>query len=388
MPPCTPLEKVLRTRLEALKTSGSLRSLNRTAQGLDLQSNDYLGLAHDDRLFSPFIKQVAASLAEEHFPMMGSGASRLLQQDQSESIALERTAAHMHCAEHALLFNSGYHANTGLLPALAQLGNGKIYLDSLVHASIIDGLRLSRLPFARFNHNDVAHLEALLAQDKGRYDFRYIVVESLYSMTGDTAPLADLVALKRTYPEIVLYVDEAHAIGALGPHGCGLVAESGLQKDIDILVVPCGKALAGMGAYVVAGELLTEWWVNMARPLIFSTMLPPLSIAWLHYVLRQLPSCEKRRESLSAKSDYLRSKLVEMGYRTGGQHHIVPIYMGSNEAANSLAQGLQKEGFFTLPIRFPTVPKGQEMVRLSLTETLSWESIYALEEGLKKLNKR
>ena len=242
--------------LDALAASGNLRRLPKidhldkwiVSDGermLNLSSNDYLGLAERSDWKAEFLET-----DEGRQSLLSSSSSRLLTGNFPEYELLEQTIARSFGREAVLLFNSGYHANTGILPALA----GKrdlILADKLVHASIIDGLKLGEATFKRFRHNDYDQLERLLAVEREHYETIFVVTESLFSMDGDLADLDRLVALKRCYPNVMLYVDEAHAIGVRGERGLGLAEETGHLADIDLLVGTFGKALASMGAYLV-----------------------------------------------------------------------------------------------------------------------------------------
>ena len=209
---------------------------------LNLSGNDYLGLTERDDLREQF-----AALHPGYSTPSGSTSSRLLLGNYEEAALFEEEIAKALDHSAALLFNSGYHLNTGILPALAHLEGVKVYADRMVHASIIDGIRLSRLPFTRFRHNDLEHLTELLKEDEGKYRISIVAVESLYSMDGDEADLKALVALKKRYPSLVIYCDEAHAIGTHGANGYGLAEEQGVLANIDILVGTFGKALNSMG---------------------------------------------------------------------------------------------------------------------------------------------
>ena len=270
------LDKQINQRLEDLAKKENLRHLSlpysslgkwivvNEEKRLNLSGNDYLGLAERDDLREQF-----AALHPNYSSPSGSTSSRLLLGNYEEAALFEEEIAK--ALEHpaALLFNSGYHLNTGILPALAHLEGVKVYADRMVHASIIDGIRLSRLPFTRFRHNDLEHLTELLKEDEGKYRISIVAVESLYSMDGDEADLKALVALKKKYPSLVIYCDEAHAIGTHGANGYGLAEEHGVLADIDILVGTFGKALNSMGAYAAISTSLREYLINMAPPPYF-----------------------------------------------------------------------------------------------------------------------
>ena len=241
-----------------------------------------------------------------------------------------------------------------------------ILADKWVHASIIDGILLSGAPFQRYRHNDYEQLERLLRKNATDYETIIIVTESLFSMDGDVADLRRLIALKRAYPHILLYVDEAHAIGVRGKRGLGIAEESGTLRDIDLLVGTFGKALASMGAFVVCNRFLHDVLVNRMRPLIFSTALPPLQVAWTSHIFRLLPRMEDRRTRLKKLSALVAQALQGQGGEVSSSH-IIPYIVHDSEACLRLADSLQRKGFYCLAIRPPTVPQGTSRLRLSLT---------------------
>ncbi|PSJ80039.1 aminotransferase class I/II-fold pyridoxal phosphate-dependent enzyme [Neisseria iguanae] len=365
--------------LEALKARDRLRRLpDLPQQGrhivsdglklLNLSSNDYLGLAHDETLRHAFL----ASDTCRELPW-SSSSSRLLTGGLPIYHELEALLAMRYQHEAALLFNSGYHANIGILPALADKKT-LILADKLVHASLIDGIRLSDADYLRYRHNDYAQLERLLEQRAADYRCIIIVTESLFSMDGDMADLPHLVHLKKRYGHVMLYVDEAHAVGAYGHTGLGLAEVQGCVADIDILTGTFGKALASVGAFAVCSSLIKDYLTNHMRPLIFSTALPPVNIAWTHFLFRQLPGMGARREHLAKLSRRLHDA-VQTHYPspvTAAAHsHIIPCVLGSNEAAVKQAQEWQQQGYYCLPIRPPTIPPDSARVRLSLTADIS-----------------
>lgn len=370
-------------RLNRLQQEGNLRVLPQvTHEGkfictngkrmLNLSSNDYLGLASDERLYAAFMQQ----LADSPLPF-SSSSSRLLTGNYPVYTELEESIAAAYRRESALLFNSGYHANIGLLPAVA----GKqtlILADKLVHASLIDGIRLSGAPFVRYRHNDCEHLEQLLRKEHGRYRQYIIVTESIFSMDGDVADLRRLAALKEQYPGTLLYVDEAHAVGVRGENGLGVAEETGCTGSIDWLVGTFGKALASAGAYVVCSDEMKRWLVNTMRPLIFSTALPPVNVAWSRFIFERLPGFREERSRLAAISALLNRHIGRLAGREPGASHIVPFIVGENDACIRRAQALQEAGFYVLPVRPPTVPPGTSRLRFSLTAALTASEIERL----------
>lgn len=368
--------------LNTLEAAGNLRRLPEVRhQGkwiekegqkmLNLSSNDYLGLASRMDLRDSFLTW----LQETDLPL-SSSSSRLLTGNFSVYEALEQQMCKAFGREAALLFNSGYHANTGILPALADKQT-LILADKLVHASIIDGILLSGAPFQRYKHNNYEHLEQLLSKTSGQYEQTIIVTESIFSMDGDIADLQQLVRLKKSYPDVMLYVDEAHAIGVRGKNGLGIAEEQNCIGEIDFLVGTFGKALASMGAYLLCSKTIREYLVNTMRPLIFSTALPPAQIAWTRFLFDRLPEFTAERQQLSQTSRLLATALQGRGGEISNSH-IIPFIIGGNEACIQKALQLQRKGFYCLPVRPPTVPQGTARIRFSLTASIRPEDIQNL----------
>ncbi|OOF62400.1 8-amino-7-oxononanoate synthase [Rodentibacter pneumotropicus] len=336
---------------------------------LNMSSNDYLGLASNESLQRVFFQQYGKDL-----PALTSSSSRLLTGNFPIYNDLEQLIARQFQRESCLLFNSGYHANLGILPALTT-SKSLILADKLVHASMIDGIRLSQCKFFRYRHHDYDHLRQLLEKNADKFDRTFIVTESVFSMDGDVADLVELVKLKKQFPNVYLYVDEAHAIGVYGEKGLGIAEQAGVIADIDLLVGTFGKALASMGAYVICDQVIKEILINQMRPLIFSTALPPLNVAWTYFLFEQLPQFQQKRQHLNELSAFLRN---EVAHRTGNMPSstcIVPYILGDNEETLARAYRLQQQGYYCLPIRPPTVPKGTSRIRLSLTADMTKEEI-------------
>lgn len=367
-------------QLEKLSTQNQYRSIpDLVHQGryimrekrnmLNMSSNDYLGLASNENLRQSFLQQYG-----DNFPSFTSSSSRLLTGNFPIYTDLEQLIAQRFQRESALLFNSGYHANLGILPALTTT-KSLILADKLVHASMIDGIRLSQCEFFRYRHNDYEHLKSLLEKNAGKFDRTFIVTESVFSMDGDIADLKYLVQLKKQFPNTYLYVDEAHAIGVYGKNGLGIAEQANVISDIDLLVGTFGKALASMGAYVVCDKILKECLINQMRPLIFSTALPPFNVAWTHFIFERLPQFSKERTHLEQLSAFLRQEVEHRTQIMPSQTCIVPYILGENEATLAKAKVLQEQGYYCLPIRPPTVPKGTSRIRLSLTADMTMDEV-------------
>ena len=372
--------------LNQLKVTGSYRQLpsvthygNRIEKDgqvmLNLSSNDYLGLASRNDLQKAFLEE----WQEQKYPF-SSSSSRLLTGNFTAYTELEQLLAERFNREAALIFNSGYHANTGILPALADK-QSLILADKLVHASIIDGILLSGAPFQRYRHNDYEQLETFLKKSAGEYEQVFVVTESIFSMDGDVADLHRLVELKKSYPNVVLYVDEAHAIGVRGRNGLGIAEEQGCIGEIDLLVGTFGKALASMGAYIVCDRTIREYLINRMRPLIFSTALPPFQIAWTRFIVELLPEITPLRERLAQTSHILAEALKGKGGEVSGSH-IIPYIIGENKDCILKAEELQRKGFYCLPVRPPTVPKGTARIRFSLTADVTIEDLQPFIQAL------
>lgn len=342
---------------------------------LNLSGNDYLGLASSRELIAEFYSQLKpASLLEQFGP--GSSASRLMTGNSQLYEQLEQKLAGLYSSQRALVFNSGYHGNTGILPALAEKGD-LILADKLCHASLIDGMRLARAETLRYRHLDYNHLGNILETKRTRYNRVFVVSESIFSMDGDLADLRRLISLKEQF-NCVLYLDEAHAIGVNGSRGLGLAEQEGLLKDIDILFGTFGKALAGLGGFIACSAAVADYLVNRARPFIYSTGLPPVCLNWLLFVLERVPAMVEERKKLQKMGENLRQELVREGLTTGGSSQIIPVIIGDSGKALSVAEKLQASGFWVTAVRPPTVPANTARLRLSLSTAFTPEDLASL----------
>jgi len=363
------MEKRIKEYLEEKKRAGLLRSLKpvtildkgRLLAGgkefVNFSSNDYLGLAgHPD-----IIKAAKDALA----PVFGTSSSRLMAGDTVLHNVLEERTAVFKKKEAALVFNSGYQANVGIISALCGKGD-VIFSDRLNHASIVDGIMLSGARFFRFRHNDPGHLEELIAAERKKYKNVLIVTETVFSMDGDVAPLIDLAKIKRKY-DALLMVDEAHATGIFGPNGEGIAEETGARRDCDIIMGTFSKALGGFGAYAATSSMIKEYLINTSRSFIYSTALPASIINADITALEIVKQEPFRRKSLLANAAYLRERLSEEGFSVGGVSQIVPVVIGENEKTVGFAEKLKQKGYWVTPVRPPTVPAGSARLRISLT---------------------
>ena len=364
------------SQLETLAHNGNLRRLpEMEPQGLylvrdgvsmlNLSSNDYLGLADNVALKSEFLQTLDPQTCR-----FSSTSSRLLTGNYPAYTRLEKRLAQFYGAESALVFNSGYHANSGILPAVTD-NRSLILADKLVHASIVDGIGLSKARCIRYRHNNYEQLERLVAENADQYERIFIVTESIFSMDGDESDLPRLVTLKRQYPQVYLYLDEAHAFGVRGELGLGCAEEQGVVGDIDFLVGTFGKAAASMGAFVICSETMKQYLVNTMRPLIFTTALPPVNLEWTLFIVNKICDMQERREHLAQIGRRVREVLNPLNGDIVSSSHIIPYVLGESERAVEVALRLQHEGFYLLPVRPPTVPRGTSRLRISLNAECS-----------------
>jgi glycine C-acetyltransferase/8-amino-7-oxononanoate synthase len=355
-------------RLEDIKERGLYRRLRCVSgpQGprvlldgrpvLLLCSNNYLGLADHPR-----VREAAAEAAMRYGA--GSGASRLISGNMTIHRRLEDRLAAFKGAEACLLFGSGFLANAGVVSALAGEGD-VVFSDALNHASIIDGCRLSRAETFVYDHCDTDHLEWGLRQAEGRGAL--IVTDGVFSMDGDRAPLPEIVELAQRYDARVM-VDEAHGTGCVGPGGRGLVADFGLEDEVDVIVGTLGKALGSYGAYVLCDKPMAKYLINTARTLIFSTALPPPAVAAAMAALDLLREQPRRVEKLQRNSAVLRAALADEGMQVEpGKTPIVPLIVGDAQAAVTASERALERGVFAQAIRPPTVPAGTSRLRLAV----------------------
>lgn len=352
-----PLDQYLDHKLQERREAGNLRKLRTERAATDFFSNDYLGLATNDLL-----QEIVGDLSYSG----GSTGSRLLSGNTIEATELEKTIALFHKAEAALLFNSGYDANIGLLNCISNRHTTILY-DELCHASIIDGIQLSQASRCyKFRHNDLQDLEEKLKRtDKGQPVI--IVVESVYSMDGDLAPLKDICSLTETY-NARLIVDEAHATGVFGIHGEGLVCSLDLEGKVFARVHTFGKALGCHGAAVVSSQLLIDYLINFARSFIYTTALPMHAIKTISAAYSYLQSPDFSNAQLHELISYFRSCIQQSddGRWKDSISAIQALVIGSNEKTIATANALQHAGLQINPILHPTVPLGMERLRICL----------------------
>ncbi|THD57206.1 MAG: 8-amino-7-oxononanoate synthase [Bradyrhizobium sp.] len=362
------------TALNVLQNDDRLRSL-KPRTGIDFSSNDYLALASAPRM------RRAVSAAVEAGTPIGAGGSRLLRGNCEEHQSLEAAAAEFFGAETAVFFGSGYVANFAVLTTLPQRGD-LLVLDQLVHASIHEGARAGRAEFRESRHNDPQSVETTIRdwRAQGGTGRIWIVVESLYSMDGDFAPLQELIAIADRH-DAFLMVDEAHATGVYGEQGRGLTACYEGRENL-VAVHTCGKALGAAGALVTTTRVLRDFIVNRCRPFIFSTAPSPLMAVAVQealLILRQEPERQQRLTDLIAFAH--RQIGTRRGFRLSGSQ-IVPYVVGDNARAMALAAAMQVRGFDIRGIRPPTVPAGTARLRISLTNNVGEDDVRAMLNAL------
>ncbi len=374
--------------LNAADESGNLRTLQQNSlrmngqividakSYIDLSSNDYLCLSSHPELIQ------ASKTALEKYGT-GSGGSRLLCGDIELFDELETLTSDFKNSQAALVFNSGYQANVGILSSVLS-SKDVVFMDRNSHASLIDGVLLSKVRHFRFRHNDMQHLSDLLLAQRSRFDNAMIITESVFSMDGDIAPLRDIVELKNRFNASLL-VDEAHATGVFGSRGQGIVESEGLSSETDIIVGTFGKALGSLGAYAAVSRTMKQYLTNAARSFVFSTALPPSVIAANIAAIKVVSRTGlKSREHLRALSVELKNLLKERGVITISDSQIIPIIVGETDKACLLARQLQMAGYWTLPIRPPTVPRGEARIRISLTSALTGDDLIRLADEIAK----
>jgi 8-amino-7-oxononanoate synthase len=362
----TELEVRIKRKLSEIDLGGLGRRMQ-PPKGIDLSSNDYLGLSGH-----PFVKQRMsyAVLAEG----CGSTGSRLLRGQRNCFTQVEQRFARWKGTEASLYFGSGYLANIAVMSTFLQEGD-VVFSDELNHASLIDGLRLSRSRRVVFAHKDIDELARLIERERPTAGQKFLVTESLFSMDGDEAPLAEYAALCRA-TGTALIVDEAHAVGIYGARGSGLIEEIGIEDDVFVSINTAGKALGVAGAFVAGSRWSIDYLVQTARPFIFSTAPPPAVCAAIEAALDCVKQEPQRRSKLIESSVFLRELLSAEGVSVGaGMSQIVPVIIGDSEQAVLIAESLQAAGFDVRAIRPPSVPQGMSRLRISVNVGLSKETL-------------
>jgi 8-amino-7-oxononanoate synthase len=381
------LDDALRAGLDALRERDLERTLRvvsrregaivetKHGSAVDFSSNDYLGLATDPRL-----AEAATNAIREYG--VGAGASRLISGNNPEHVALENELADYFEAECALTFASGYAANVGIIPALVGRGDA-IFADTLNHASLIDGCRLSRAAVYIYPHLDMTALAALLEEHRGSARRALIVTDGMFSMDGDHAPIAEIVDLARQFGAWT-YVDDAHAVGVLGVDGRGSASAARLQGQVDITVGTLGKAFGVAGAFVYGSATLVQYLMNRARSFIFSTAMMPAQAAAAREAVRIVRTEPTYREKLLANAIRMTRMLHGDGIQAmgGAGAHIVPVMIGDAGATVAAGAALISRGYLVGALRPPTVPNGASRLRITVSAAHTQLQIGGLAETL------
>lgn len=341
-------------------------------QFLDFSSNDYLGLAGHPKVVAH---------AERYLKKYGAGsrASRLITGTYNIHSKLEHDLASAFGTEAALIFNSGFQANSSILGTVTDR-HSLILADKLSHNSLLQGALASRAAFQRFNHNDVDHLESLLKKAKGTYNRIWIITETVFSMDGDRSPVKEIAALADKY-NALLFVDDAHAVGVWGQDGLGLAQDI---EVVDILLGTCGKAFGSFGAYVTCSKKMKDYLINFCPGFIFTTALPPAVIGATQAALELIPTLENERAGYHQKIENLRKVLQESGFNTGpSSTQIIPIIIGDEKRTLDLEEHLKDQGIYATAIRPPTVPEKSSRIRITLSAKHSDAHIKLLFNALK-----
>ena len=332
---------------------------------LNLSSNDYLNLSTDKNLLLEFIDKY------KNHPefLFSSTSARLLTGNSDIYKKFEYNIASLFNKESALLFNTGYQCNQGVISSLFSKSDC-IFSDKLNHASIISGLRLSFADHFRFKHCDYDSLENLLINKRNKYQNAIIISESVFSMDGDIADIKKLVDLKKKY-NCLLMIDEAHAFGVFGDNLCGVSDKLNLLDDIDIITITLGKSFASQGALCISNKIIIDYLINKASTFIFSTAIPPANVMWSNFLIEEkFDFLKTKKEKLSLLFNKAHSL-----YPSISSSQIIPVITGDAQKAFNLSVFLQNEGFYVLPINPPTVPEGSSRIRLSLTSDITIDEI-------------
>ena len=366
----------MRHDLAMRKESGALRQFLPVHGGVDFCSNDYLGLARSTQL-----KNEINQACQKHSWANGSSGSRLVTGNHAYVQSLEKNIAKRHGGENSLIFPNGYMANLGLYSAIGKRGD-TFLIDEFVHASIIDGCRLSFGVKRKFKHNDLSHLETLLRTTKGK---KWVVVESIYSMSGDIAPIAGMIELVEQY-NAELIVDEAHAVGLEGPQGAGIVSDMCMQKNVFAQVITYGKAFGVSGAAIIGSDDLKQYLINYSRPFIYSTAPPPsfyISIACAYEFVARMEAERfyvrnlKKQFNAQMQADNFRTRQTESA--------IAFIQIFENYNVLECQQQLKEEGINVIAMRHPTVPKGKEGLRICFHAFNTLEQLTLLTTAIRRI---
>jgi glycine C-acetyltransferase len=346
---------------------------------INLSSNNYLGLASH-----PKLKQAAIDAVKKYG--IGAGAVRTIVGNMDIHEELEKVLAEFKREEAVMVFQSGFNCNAGVIQAVTDKGD-LIVSDALNHASIIDGVKLSKADKAVFKHSDMEDLERVLKEKRDQYKNVLIITDGVFSMDGDLAKLPEIVELAEKF-ECMTYVDDAHGSGVLGEGGRGTVDHFGLHGRIDFSIGTLSKALGVVGGYVAGSQTMKEWLSHRARPILFSTALPPAAVGALIEAVKLLMSTTEFTERLWNNADYFKEKLGKLGFNTGhSETPITPVIIGDEAETVTFSKKLMEEGVFGSAIVFPTVPKGTGRIRCMVTAGHSKEQLDRAVDAFQKVGK-
>jgi 8-amino-7-oxononanoate synthase len=373
------LSKKLQERIQ----TDSLRVLPDPSNAIDFSSNDYLGFAKDESFF----EETHQFLVDRSLKQNGATGSRLLSGNHTLYPETENYIAEFHQAEAALIFNSGYDANIGFFSAVPQR-NDIVLFDELCHASIRDGIQMGLAQSFKFKHNDFSDLKRLLQKFKNQKQQAdsqiYVVTESVFSMDGDRPNLPELIALTQEYHALVV-IDEAHAVGVMGPKGVGSIQEHDLQDLVFARIVTFGKAMGVHGAAILGSNSLQQYLVNFARSFIYTTGLSPHAVASIYLAYQKLKVSSPERETLFENINCFQERALDLFGLQQPHSPIQSIIIPGNERVKWVASQLQQSGFDVKPILSPTVPKGAERLRFCLHSYNTREEIKGVLQQLKTL---
>ncbi len=361
----------LKVKLDQLKADGVYRVLPIVESAnepeilingktvLNLASNNYLGFANHPRL------KAAAIRAVEQYGI-GAGAVKTISGNMTLHDQLEKALAEFKREEAAIVFQSGFNCNAGVIQAITESGD-LILSDELNHASIIDGVKLSKADKAVYKHSDMADLERILKEKRSQYTNVLIITDGVFSMDGDLAKLPQIVELAEQY-QCLTYVDDAHGSGVLGEHGRGTVDHFHLHGRIDFTIGTLSKALGAMGGYVAGRQVMKDWLSHRARPLLFSTNLPPAVVGALLEALKLMSESDEANQRLWANGNHFKTQMAKAGFDIGhSETPITPVMLGDEALTVAFSKALLERGIFVSPIVFPTVPKGKARLRVMVS---------------------
>ena len=372
-----PFDDYMEQALDKISAKGLLRQIRPMEQSeglvtrdgrrlVNLASNDYLGLGQDNALRDEFIEELSKNPC-----YFSSSGSALLTGAHESYKKFTDTIEKLYPGRQALLFNSGFAANSGVIRSLCEIPGTLVLADKLSHASIIDGLTAQgKSKFMRFAHNDAESLSKLIADYGEGYERILVVTESVFSMDGDVAPLKEIARIKKSNPKVSVYVDEAHGFCVYGPKGRGMLWQEGVDECADFVLCTCGKALGSEGAFVLCSKTARDYFINTVRPLIFSTAIAPVCLEHSAFMLKKSIAADDRRKRLSLISSEVRDTLKECGIACPSTTQIVPFILGENEKAVEAAEIFRENGFLAMPVRYPAVAKGSARLRLSLSSAI------------------